>query len=238
MIPNLVHLDDVPDERQDAAAGWSISQFRLPITGRNGSSSTVFHGRFLPGSQHTAHRHDSSDEMCVYLRGGGLVGAGDDRLTVGPGFARLVPRGVDHFFHNATVGEPAEVIGIYIGAGDVADSGYVFRGDLSDEELRRCERDSSRSTRYPVVDAAAVPSHAAAAIGWKLSDCRQLLATTTEPPACCFAVTVSPGGSHARRRITNAETIYYVHPGGGDRGCGARDRPVATRPCVVRPAWP
>ena len=39
----LVHVDDIPIEKMEEKEGWAISEFRLPISGENGSSTTVFH---------------------------------------------------------------------------------------------------------------------------------------------------------------------------------------------------
>ena len=54
MSPNhkLVHVDDVQPENMKKDAGWAISEFRLPITGKDGSSTTLFHSIFRPGSTH------------------------------------------------------------------------------------------------------------------------------------------------------------------------------------------
>jgi len=70
----LVHIDDVKPENMQKKDGWSISEFRLPITGACGSSTTVFHSIFRPGSIHKKHLHTRSDEIAVYLRGHGVVG--------------------------------------------------------------------------------------------------------------------------------------------------------------------
>lgn len=220
MIDHLVHLDDVPLENQDKTSGWSISQFRLPITGRDGSASALFHGLFQPGSQHSVHLHDRADELCLYLGGQGLVGAGDDRLKIGPGHARLMPAGVPHFFHNASVGAPAEVFGIYVGATDVEDTGYAYVGKPTEDDLRRCEEGPSAPLRHPVARVAEAAPYDGPDIGWRATDYRPLLATEGRVPAYCFAATVAPGGARARHRIENAETFYLVHEGEGTAGDG------------------
>jgi hypothetical protein len=35
----LVHVDEVRPENMKEGEGWAISEFRLPISGRNGSST-------------------------------------------------------------------------------------------------------------------------------------------------------------------------------------------------------
>ena len=42
----VIHIKDVPISKMEAKSGWNISEFRLPITGESGSSTTVFHSIF------------------------------------------------------------------------------------------------------------------------------------------------------------------------------------------------
>ena len=42
----VIHGKDVEIERMEERDGWAISEFRLPITGATGSSTTVFHSTF------------------------------------------------------------------------------------------------------------------------------------------------------------------------------------------------
>jgi mannose-6-phosphate isomerase-like protein (cupin superfamily) len=212
VIPHLVHLDDVPLDKQDKATGWAISQFRLPITGADGSPSALFHGLFQPGSEHSMHLHSLSDELCIYISGEGLVGAGNDRLHIAPGCARLMPKTVPHFFHNASVGEPAEVFGIYVGAKDVAATGYGYCGKPTQDDLARAKAHTDEPLVYPVVRIADV--------GWRSTDYRPLLATTNTPPAYAFSAVVAPGGSRTRHSIANADTYYLIHSGSGIAGSG------------------
>ncbi len=37
----LVHIDDVPLESQDKSQGWTISEFRLPLSSKQGSRTAV-----------------------------------------------------------------------------------------------------------------------------------------------------------------------------------------------------
>ena len=96
----LVHVDEVHPENMKKDAGWAISEFRLPITGKDGSSTTLFHSIFRPGSTHAKHSHARSDEIAVYLKGHGIVGQSNERMEVRPGHCRLMPKGSVHFFHN------------------------------------------------------------------------------------------------------------------------------------------
>ena len=69
----LVHVDDVRPENMKQGEGWAISEFRLPISGRNGSSTTIFHSIFRPGSTHAKHLHRNCDEIAK-LDADGVIG--------------------------------------------------------------------------------------------------------------------------------------------------------------------
>jgi mannose-6-phosphate isomerase-like protein (cupin superfamily) len=133
----LVHLDDIEPEAMDEDAGWSITEFRLPISKKQGSSSTMFHSIFMPGSIHKKHRHDNCDEIYSIVRGHGLAGAGTDRVEVRKGHFHYIPKGVEHWLYNLSNKEPVEIIGVYIGAGSVKETGYVYLGDVTEEDLQR-----------------------------------------------------------------------------------------------------
>ena len=72
LIYPLIHVDDIPIEKMQEKEGWAISEFRLPITGENGSSTTVLHSIFRPGSTHAKHLHTNCEEIAVYLKGYGV----------------------------------------------------------------------------------------------------------------------------------------------------------------------
>src|SRR5690349_8053708 len=127
----LIHVDDVVPENMSKGEGWAISEFRLPISGRHGAATTVFHSIFRPGSTHAKHLHSRCDEIAVYLKGHGVVGQGDERTEVRPGHCRLMPKGSEHFFFNETKDEEGLVIGFYVGATSVADTGYAFCGNVT-----------------------------------------------------------------------------------------------------------
>ncbi|MBT7957022.1 MAG: cupin domain-containing protein [Rhodospirillaceae bacterium] len=131
----LINLDDVQPENMDQGDGWLITDFRLPISARNGCSSTLFRARFLPGAVHKKHRHDNCDEIYYIISGHGLAGAGSDRVEVRGGHFHFIPKGVEHWLHNLSETEPIEVVGLYCGAGSVAATGYVYMGDVTSEDL-------------------------------------------------------------------------------------------------------
>jgi len=112
-----------------------ITDFRMPIGRHNGSATALFWAKFMPGSVHKKHRHDNCEELYYVISGHGVAGAGPDRAKVRGGHVHYIPKGVEHFMYNTSKTEPLEVIGIYIGAGSVDKTGYVYTGDVTPADL-------------------------------------------------------------------------------------------------------
>ena len=132
----LVHVDDVTPENMSKGDGWLISDFRLPFGAHNGCSSTLFRARFLPGAVHKKHTHEACDEIYYIISGHGLACAGDDRVEVRGGQFHYIPKGVEHWLHNLSDTDPIEVVGVYIGAGTVAETKYTYKGDVTEQDLK------------------------------------------------------------------------------------------------------
>jgi len=131
----VVHVDDVTPENMSSGDGWLISDFRLPFGAHNGCSSTLFRAKFLPGAVHKKHSHEACDEIYYVISGHGLAGADDERVEVRGGQFHYIPKGVEHWLHNLSQTDPIEVVGIYIGAGSVSETTYVYKGDVTEEDL-------------------------------------------------------------------------------------------------------
>jgi mannose-6-phosphate isomerase-like protein (cupin superfamily) len=214
----LVHVDDVTPERMEQAEGWSISEFRLPITGACGSSTAVFPSIFRPGSSHKKHLHSRCDEIAVYLRGHGVVGQSDGRAEVRAGHCRLMPRGTEHFFHNETKDEDALVIGFYIGAKDVADTGYRFCGDVTAADLAMPRTGFTEGILVHLDDVP--PENMDAGKGWSITDFRLPLGRHNGSSTTLFRARFFPGAVHKKHRHDNCEEIYYIISGHGLAGAG------------------
>ena len=106
----ITHISKIKIERMEKKDGWAISEFRLPITGNDGSATAVFHSIFRPGSTHAKHLHKNCDEIAVYLKGHGVVGQSNSRAEVTNGNCRLMPRGTEHFFYNETKEEDVSLL--------------------------------------------------------------------------------------------------------------------------------
>ena len=215
----LVHVDDVRPENMKKGEGWAISEFRLPISGRHGSSTTLFHSIFRPGSTHAKHLHSRCDEIAVYLKGRGTVGQSGERTEVRPGHCRLMPKGSVHFFHNESKDEEGLVIGFYVGAKDVKDTGYEFHGSVTAADLAmpRVER-FSEGTLVNVADVK--PLAMDAKEGWSITDFRMPIGRHTGSSTALFWAKFMPGSVHRKHRHDNCEELYYVVSGHGLAGAG------------------
>jgi mannose-6-phosphate isomerase-like protein (cupin superfamily) len=216
----LVHVDEVAAENMKKGEGWAISEFRLPITGKDGSSTTIFHSIFRPGSTHAKHLHSRCDEIAVYLKGRGTVGQGSERTEVRPGHCRLMPKGSEHFFHNETQDEEGLVIGFYVGATDVKDTGYEFRGPVTDTDLK-APRGPGLTHGILLNIEDVEPLRADGRAGWNVRDFRMPIGRHNGSPNALYWAKLAPGETHGRHRLDNCEELYYVISGRGVVGVGA-----------------
>ena len=216
----LVHVDDVVPENMKKGEGWAISEFRLPITGKDGSSTTLFHSIFRPGSTHAKHLHSKCDEIAVYLKGRGIVGQRNERTEIRPGHCRLMPAGSDHFFHNESKDEEGLVIGFYVGAKSVPDTGYEFCGSVSDADLTVPRSEGLKEgILVNVQDVKPLPMNAND--GWSISDFRMPIGRHNGSANAQYWAKLQPGDLHHKHRLDNCEELYYVIRGHGVVGAGA-----------------
>ena len=85
----FVDIEDVTPETLERAQGWAISDFRIPISGRQGCSSLMYEAVFEPGDVHHKHRL-ACEEMYYIKRGRALAGVGDERVELGDGDYQLI----------------------------------------------------------------------------------------------------------------------------------------------------
>jgi mannose-6-phosphate isomerase-like protein (cupin superfamily) len=215
----LVHVEDVQPENMKKGEGWAISEFRLPISGNDGSATTLFHSIFRPGSTHAKHLHRNCDEIAVYLKGHGTVGQSGERTVVRPGHCRLMPKGSEHFFHNETKDEDGLVVGFYVGARNVADTGYEFCGSVTDADLHVPRREGlSEGVLVSVRDVK--PCELSAKEGWRISDFRVPIGRQNGSAAMLYWAKLLPGDVHHKHRLDACEELYYVISGRGVVGTG------------------
>jgi len=214
----LVHVDDVKPENMNEGEGWAISEFRLPITKACGSSTCVFHSIFRPGSTHKKHLHTNCDEIAVYLSGNGVVGQSSERAEVRAGHCRLMPTGLEHFFHNETKDNDALVVGFYVGAGSVEDSGYQFCGDVTEEDLAMPREGFSEGVLVHLDDVSQEDMDEGE--GWSITDFRIPIGTQNGSSTTLFRARFFPGAVHKKHRHDKCEEIYYIISGHGLAGAG------------------
>ena len=132
----VVNLEDVSPEPVKEEAGWKKMDIRFIITGeREGSKDcTMFRAVFPPGARHMKHSHSNSDELFYMIRGHGASGAGSKEHEMKAGCCQFIPKGVTHWLRNLSTTEPIEVVGVYLNAGNLKESGYVFEGDVTDKD--------------------------------------------------------------------------------------------------------
>jgi len=214
----LIHVDEIPVEKMEEKEGWAISEFRLPITGENGSSTAVFHSIFRPGSTHAKHLHTNCEEIAVYLKGYGVVGQGDERAEVKEGHCRLMPKGSTHFFYNETKDEEAVVVGFYLGAKSVEDTGYEFCGQVTENDLKMPRDGLTEGILVHLDDV--TPEKMNEGEGWSITDFRLPLGKHNGSSTTLFRASFHPGAVHKKHLHENCEEIYYVISGHGLAGAG------------------
>jgi mannose-6-phosphate isomerase-like protein (cupin superfamily) len=228
-----IHIDAVPIERMEQREGWAISEFRLPISGAQGSATTVFHSIFRPGSTHAKHLHHDSDEIAVYLQGHGVVGQSDSRAEVSAGHCRLMPLGSEHFFFNETADEDAVVIGFYVGAASVADSGYEYCGAVqpADLDIPRTGLNEGILVRLQDLD----PLDTSGFAAYAAAEVRLPIGSHNGSANALMQAMIEPGGALREYRLEKCEQLYFVNHGRGIVRSGAHQVPVRAGHFVLVP---
>jgi quercetin dioxygenase-like cupin family protein len=131
-----IHVSELAPADVAAEAGWVEMDIRFLVRGDNAGSESVCLWRtiFPPGAAHARHYHPNAEEALYVIRGRGAAGAEDEEHEVGSGTAVFVPAGVTHWFRNPSATEEVEIVGCYSPASSLADAGYVFVGEITDEQ--------------------------------------------------------------------------------------------------------
>lgn len=131
------HLDNITPEPVTEEEGWRKMDIRFVITneGQGSKDCTMFRALFPPGARHMKHSHSNSDELFFMIRGHGASGAGNQEYEMKAGSSHFIPKGVTHWLRNLSETEPIEVVGVYLNAGNLKESGYVFEGEVTEEDM-------------------------------------------------------------------------------------------------------
>ena len=230
----VVHVDDVPIERMQKKEGWAISEFRLPISGTDGSRTTVFHSIFRAGSTHNKHLHTDCEEIAVYLSGHGVVGQSDSRAVVTAGHCRMMPRGSAHFFHNETKDADAVVIGFYMGAGSVPDTGYQLAGMVEQADLDMPREGLDEGILVRLQDTPA--SDLAGLAAWQSAEVRQPIGSHNGSENALVSAELDAGKAIGAYRLDGCEQIWFVTEGEGVAVSGGSDTPLRAGHFIFVPA--
>ena len=85
---------------------------------------------------HKKHSHENCEEIYYIISGHGLAGAGPDRVEVTAGQFHYIPAGVEHWLYNLSETDPIHVVGVYINAGSVEETGYIYHGDVTPKDIK------------------------------------------------------------------------------------------------------
>lgn len=131
-------VNEVAPEPTQEKDGWRRMDYRI-LLGRSNVGSTegcLYRSVFPPEAAHKKHLHRHSDELVYVIRGRGAHGQGDDEWEVGPGSCYYIPKGVPHWLRNLDPVEPVELVGVYLGAGSLEETGYVYLGEVEPHEMK------------------------------------------------------------------------------------------------------
>ncbi|MEE9257835.1 MAG: cupin domain-containing protein [bacterium] len=217
-----IRMKDVKPEKMDGREGWSVSEFRVVISGKEGCSSTMYHAVFRPGDIHHKHRNEGCDEMYYVVSGHGLAGAGPDRVEVHPGHYHYIPKGVEHWLVNLSRNEPMVVFGFYDRAPNVEATGYVYMGDVGDEDIGAPRTLRHSGLQHPLVHQDAVPLvKVPKEEGWTQDYFCEPLNRSHGAGSCWMYGYFGPHTVHMKHRHDNCEEICYILKGHGLAGVGA-----------------
>ena len=216
----LVHIDDVEPEHMKTDQGWNITDFRLPISRKQGCSSTMFRARFMPGAIHHKHRHENCDEIYYVISGHGLAGAGPDRVEVRGGHHHFVPKGTEHWLYNLSDTEPIEVVGLYDRAGSVEETGYVYMGEITEEDIAMPRAASPDQLTYPLVHIDDMRrENVSEEDGWTQEFYQPINREHGASSTWMYGY-FTPGKIHKKHRHDNADEICFILKGHGLAGVG------------------
>ena len=194
----LVDVNDVPIVNTGLPG-----ELRIPISGKDGSTTSAFHLTLQPGEEIRPHRNDNCEEISVYLSGHGENIIAGQCFKVREGHCMRVPMGVAHQFQN-TSEEPVQMVGFYIGADTLAARGFetvdkvgvatlngehvIHWNDVKPENMDRNE-------------------------GWPINDFRLPFGTHNGSTTTLFRAQFFPGAVHKKHAHKNCEEIYYLISG-------------------------
>ena len=89
-------------------------------------SAVLFKAVIKAGAAHEKHLHRKADELVYIISGKGRHGLGEEEWDIGPGDAYLNPKDIVHWSFGTDPNDPLVLVGVYVGAGTLEDTGYEF----------------------------------------------------------------------------------------------------------------
>ena len=168
-------------------------EFRIPISGKEGSSTTAFHLTIHPGEIIRPHRNNNCEEISVLLSGFGSIMIEDQPFKVGEGHCMRIPTGVTHQFQN-TSEEPVQMVGFYIAADTLDARGFETVDSVEVKTL---------NDEYIIHWDDVIPENMDKNEGWHINDFRLPFGTHNGSKTTLFRAQFFPGAVHKKHAHTS-----------------------------------
>ena len=157
---------------------------------------------------HKKHKHENCEEIYYIISGGGIAGAGGATEEIGAGHFHYVPADTEHWLANESADEPIVVIGWYLGAGNVAATGYVYMGDVTEADLQGPHKGYDVGSLVNHADVA--PSDMSGIAGWSGAEFRACLGAAHGIGHSTWRPVLADGQALKTHRHNNADEYYLV----------------------------
>ena len=108
--------------------GWREMSIKLLLCEQTVGcrSAVLYKAAHKFGAAHEKHIHHRADELVYVISGKGHRWQADEEWDVEPGDAYFIPRGTVHAALGTDPEDPLVVVGVYVGAGSLEETGYEF----------------------------------------------------------------------------------------------------------------
>jgi mannose-6-phosphate isomerase-like protein (cupin superfamily) len=194
----------------------------------------MFHAQFNPGAVHKKHKHENCEEIYYIVSGQGIAGAGGATEEIEAGHFHYVPADTEHWLANESEDEPIIAVGWYLGAGNVAATGYVYMGDVTEADLQGPHKGYDVGSLVNVADVA--PSDMSGIESWGGTEFRACLGEAQGIGHSAWQPVLTDGQALKAHRHNNADEYYLVVAGTGRAGVGDEFADLSVGTCVHVPA--
>lgn len=123
-----VHEQDISPAKVKRDDGWREMNVKWLLSEETvGCRSAVLYKAVIKaGAAHEKHLHRNADELVYIISGKGRHGQGNEEWDTEPGDSYYIPRGMVHWSYGTDPDDPVTLIGAWVGAGSLEDTGYEF----------------------------------------------------------------------------------------------------------------